>query len=129
MSMVNMQCSCTRTSQVEPCAVGPQACQAGSGSFSSDSNGRTRCCKSGWSMQSMSGFINGQFVETCTCTQPLNGFFSSGMQIIQGGDPNFNATAFDESMREWSQSFGQSLASSLQGIAHTLGNVFAGFRL
>lgn len=125
MAMINMQCSCTRTSQVEPCGVGPVACRGGEagGSLNSDGQGNTRCCRAGWSMQSMSGYVRGQFLDTCSCTRPLG-----GLHVIQGGDPTFNATAFEESMREWSQSFSQSLAASLQGVAGNVRGILSRFQ-
>ncbi|KAK7111365.1 uncharacterized protein [Littorina saxatilis] len=128
MSWYNNNCSCRKTSDVVPCGSGPQACR-NANSFSSDGNGNTRCCQGGYSMSSMSGFFNGQYVNTCSCSRPLNGFggIGGGVFINNGGgyvDPNFNQTEFNQRMSDWQQRFSAQMRGMQANLQRNLGNMF-----
>ena len=103
--------------------MGPVACR-NAGSVTSDGQGNTRCCQLGSSMQSFMGFVNGQQINSCTCTRFLGGN-GGGIQFFSGVnvDPNFNATAFARDMEAWSQRFSQSMQNMASNLRRTLGNV------
>ena len=112
-------------SAVTPCDKGPVACR-NAGSLASDGQGNTYCCPPGSSMQSFSGFVNGMQIGGCTCTRYLGGN-GGGIQIINGGinvDPDFNATAFAQSMQAWSQRFSASMQNMANNLRRSLSNMF-----
>lgn len=120
----NGDCSCRKTAEVRPCDVGLQACR-GAASMSSNVNGVLRCCQLGYSMQSVNAFVNGQAVDSCTCSRSIfNGIVGNNIiidgntMVVNGSYGHFNSTEFQQHMatfgqrmREWGQRFQANMQS------------------
>ncbi|KAL8565870.1 hypothetical protein ACOMHN_059450 [Nucella lapillus] len=129
MNVINTQCSCSRTGLAISCYMGPRAC-AGADSVSSDGQGNTLCCPSGFSISS----VNGLTTRNCTCTQGGGGnslvITGNGNRI--GGDPASNGRlhrAYQNSMRALAESMQRlktRMSNMRQRMATMFGNLFRG---
>ena len=74
-------------------------------------------------MQRINGIINGQYTDDCTCSRPLG-----GVQIIGGNgvvtDSDFNATAFEARMEEFSNTLENSMQALSDRLENMLNNLF-----
>lgn len=123
MNVDNAQCSCTKTSTSRNCDKGPKACN-GASMVSSDGQGNTVCCPSGFSMSNQVTSINGMVSKSCTCSQGFGG--GSNIQII-GGD-GFNSTAFTQGWQRWKQRLQASMAHlhhKMRSVRRRLSSMFS----